>query len=282
MPSVRSICIVSAQRTGSNMLASMFPEDQFIDLGEVFNEQKFRGKLFDHLPSGKDSLRALRYDDPAAFLDQVLTRPDYFDGRIPVWNYQYQNIFRTGPESWKAPLLSAVRGRSDIGIIHLTRQDLVARYVSLVRADATRHYSFKGSQSKLAAVHIDPKACGRDIRRTKRMQLEVQALFSGPLFCNVLYEDLVRSPAPIARKLTEALGTAIELEPAKTRRQSHALHEDVANFEALMRDLGVANRSHGDRLSHIPARSRAEFYLRMFALRHWQSLRARFFRIVQD
>jgi LPS sulfotransferase NodH len=271
----KSICVVSAQRTGSNMLMSMFPRARFVDAGEVFNEHKFRRKLFANIQGGPKKLSRMRYTDPERFLRRCLLRPGAHGGRIVVWNYQYQNIFRWRPEGWKVPLLRAVQAHPEIGIVHLVRDDKIARYVSEKRAQRSGTYLLRDGAPDDTRVAIDAADCRSNVRLIKRMELEVDRLLSRPRMVRVSYEELLANPGTVAERMAEAFALPIRLDPPRTVRQGRPLRETVENYDDLRRSLKLVETADGTRTPNLAPRPWLDFQTRLLAARIVKRLRAR-------
>ncbi len=227
-----SICVLAAQRTGTNLLMSQFPSTPFDDLGEVFHPHQLRESAFQAAGMDLNLVRSLRDEDPGRFLDCVAAVGRH-SGRHALWKIQYPQVFRPLEQSRRRA--AALRERPEISIIHLVRSDLIARYVSLKVAEASGQYLLTPSKPRIDAwpIVIDVEECLANLRRTRRLMRRAERTFARPRFVRVGYEDLVDDPDAVATSLTAGLGIPVALVAPKTLKQGRPLTESVANYDEL-------------------------------------------------
>lgn len=220
------------------MLLSMFPPDAFVNLNEVFNKNHFRDQDFTGFPVDPEIPRELRRNDPARFIDEYLLDSAGFGGRTPIWKVQYQNLDQEG-DSWKTWLPDAIAARPDICVIHLVREDLVARFVSMRTARTSRQFVLREQETPVVPepIEVDPKKCLINLNRVMEQTQWVDQRFARSRFVRVTYEQLVDDPSSIEARMAERFEMDIDLLPPTTLKQGRPLAEAVRNIEELRAGL---------------------------------------------
>jgi len=228
-----SICVLAAQRTGTNLLMSQFPSAAFKDLGEVFHSRQLREGAFQAAGLDIDTVRALRDEDPGRFLDDCVAAVGQRTDRHVLWKVQYPHVFR--PLEAQRRRASALRERPGIPIIHLVRKDLVARYVSVKVAEVSGQYLLTPSKPRIdvGPIVVDVDECLANLRRTRLLMRRAERAFARPRLVRVTYEDLVARPADVSATLTTALGISVSLAAPATVKQGRPLTESVFNYDEL-------------------------------------------------
>jgi|GEM_PF-6477645 len=236
-PPPQVICVLAAQRTGSNLLIGMFPPDRFDYLGEVFNRGHLREKPFRDAGLDVDRVDELRFSDPARFFDESVEAVARSTDRRLLCKVQYANVL---DDQGEPTAVSAALSRSpELPIIHLVRENLVERYVSQQVARATGQYLVTDPASRIepGPIVVDPRHCLGALRYTRNRMRQVQRRFARDRFVRVSYEELVADPRQVADRIAGALGIPLTFDGPTTVKQGRPLPESVQNFAELQAAL---------------------------------------------
>ena len=236
-PPPQVICVLAAQRTGSNLLVSMFPPDRFAYLGEVFNRRHLEEQAFRDAGLDVDRVHELRFTDPARFFDESVSAVARSTGRHLLCKVQYTNVF--DDQGAPTAVAEALCRPPDMPVIHLVRENLVERYVSLRVAEITGQYRLLDPSSRIepGPLVVDPEHCLGSMRHTRRRMRRAQKHFARERYLRVSYEELVAGPNAVAERISATFGIPVTFKPPATHKQGLPLEERVQNFAELQAAL---------------------------------------------
>ena len=88
------------------------------------------------------------------------------------------------------PVLYNLIKTNKLQVIYLTRWDMLASVLSLIKARETRNYHVKSFQQKIAKYSFDPKKVAGQYLQTLGMERSFKIHFQKTQFLEVYYEDL--------------------------------------------------------------------------------------------
>ena len=240
----RSICVVSAQRTGSNHLMSRFCEQEYENLGEAFrrpgrvdpatvvdNSGRGRSSPLAGLP---EEIGSLRFTAPGEFLDRaVVGRGEY--EKHTLWKVQYQNVFSEDGASWRTLLIDYLRRRQEICVVLLTRDNLVERFVSQQVARETGHWAVLPDEAAGPGdpIRIRPRHLLANIERIESQADQARRLFERDRMVEVSYEEFVAKPEQVRADLERGLDMPIRFQESRFAKQGRPLRETVQNYDEI-------------------------------------------------
>lgn len=231
---VSKFIITCAPRTGSTMLRMMLnSHPDILCHGEVIslNGLPNLGKKYqEEIAQSSEDLARIRDEDPVNFLYNY------------VWNQQnckaigaklkYRQLEEQFQEVFKAILKD-----SSVLIIHLTRKNLLKRYVSNRLAGSNKTPTVitdRSNHGTPGKIFIDPQRCMEDISSFQAAETRFREYFQRHQTCEAVYEDLV---IPGSHKLVELqnfLGVnPITLKPKTIKINSNSLEDNIENYEEL-------------------------------------------------
>jgi LPS sulfotransferase NodH len=263
----RPFVILCNIRTGSTMLTSFLDDHEAVLMFfELFHLAP------DHVPFDVPGFGHKRTDaavvhrrntDPVRFLrEDVFTRYPrsieavgfkllYTQGRSkPMWWEQppYERWWTHVDEQvdWKkaeSDLWDFLQRRTDIAIIHLTRENLLAQQVSGALAQKSGRWGVGATggiapPSENPTVTLNPQHCKEDFEAARRLQREAEERFSSHSVLSITYEDLVERRESTLRRVQDHIGVPIHSLATQTRKQQkRPLREVVENYDALRSEL---------------------------------------------
>jgi LPS sulfotransferase NodH len=234
-PKYAPFVIVCTARTGSEFFKSLLNDHKnMIAWGALFAPAS-RNRIrwgFAAQPQ-RASLRRLILDDPVGFLEREIWT-SYPSAIRAVGFKLFYGHARSG--EWRS-VWSYLQRRTDTRILHLRRQNLLARQVSLELAQASRIWRSKGrDRVPRSMVNLDFDACLREFRRVEEGAAEIDAMFPSERVINVVYENLAVDQAAEMQRVFDFLGVENRGVRASTRRQSGGMLKDqIGNFHELER-----------------------------------------------
>ncbi|MBK8978309.1 MAG: sulfotransferase [Planctomycetes bacterium] len=238
--------ILAAERTGSNLLAGLLDSHPAIVLGgEFFNPtlSEQRRVPWPLVPeAARAELAARRDADPIGFLEQVFEQGRAKGYRAVGFKLMYNHADR----------LPAVRdfllSLPELRVVHLTRRNLVERFLSKRRAEVTGRWQKpvddKGASSavekpKLPRIELEFDALVADLLKVERWQATYRSMFAGHPLLEVCYEDLADDPAGRAAPVVGFLGldTGVELAVRYQKTGTDSLRDAIANYDELKASL---------------------------------------------
>ena len=242
--SYRSICVVSAQRTGSNHLMSRFSEQSYENLGEAFRKARRpdpavpvdpgTGERRSALARLPEEIESLRFTAPGEFLDRaVVGREEYH--KHTLWKVQYQNLFSEDGAPWRTLLIDHLRRRQEICMVLLTRENLVERFVSQQVARETGQWAAlpDDEAASVAPIRIRPRHLLANIERVQSQAARARRLFDRERMVEVVYEEFVAQPEQIRADLERGLDMPIRFQESRFVKQGRPLHETVSNYSEI-------------------------------------------------
>ena len=226
-------------RTGSSMLTSLLQSHPDVCChGEVFGWRVFEGfKGIDYKgpisthrkPPIVDKLVQLRLSDPVSFLrDYVLFAGEY---KAVGLKFKYEELsieHYTAVRHW-------IRDTHDIRIVHLTRENLLKRYVSQVYATKiTNVFNTWQEMPPPPPITLSPEECEREFAHTERRQERYTKLLAKHDVLNLTYEELIADQEVKLAQIQTFLG----LEPTELRTGMKKLNPDsltdlLENYDEL-------------------------------------------------
>jgi len=150
-------------------------------------------------------------------------------------------------------ILQAILDDPEILIIHLTRKNLLKRYVSnrLVIAQKTptviTNRAAKASEKFEIQVKtiIDPEKCIDNMKETRASEKRFKSYFQGHHVFDMVYETFINQENQSMMKLQSVLGVdPMPLEPKTVKINSDNLEDLVENFDELTNTLQDTIFSH--------------------------------------
>jgi LPS sulfotransferase NodH len=244
---VQPFVVVCRQRTGSNMLRyALETHPQVVHYGELFHERRTEitgahGRFL-YQPQ---ALLAWRRSDARSFLNEVV----YRDSMRPVQAVGFKLFYHHGREAGPGDPWPALRERPDLKIIHLTRRNPLASFVSNERIQRHEPYvqmrgapvdAARSARSERLVIDIAKFAAylaryEHDIRRMQQ-ELPDHALLE------LSYEELAASPG-------EALGGVLDFLGVERRElQLQTIRQGPGELASRIANLAdVANALRGTR-----------------------------------
>ena len=246
--------IACAARTGSTMLVRLLRcHPQLISHGEVWGGDAMVG-MDGHLavaceqrPGFQQALEQQRFEHP-----QRVLYKHFFDARGAQacgFKLKYDELVQP---RWHE-VRRLVEADTDIGIVFLHRDDLLARYLShqvVLRQTGVTNVPSGGELPRIEPFEVDIEDCIADIVETRRRQREFDAAFATHRCLHLHYEDLSADPQGQCNRVFQFLG----LPPAPVRVATEKLVRDpperlVLNHAALiaaLRDAGLDAAVRGE------------------------------------
>lgn len=230
--------IACPPRCGSTMLVTLLrSHPQILSYGEVFGNRVING-LTGHYetlvakdPSAIDRLLEIRTQAPVHFLYKYVL--DARGRDVVGFKFKYDEMLL---EEY-ADLVEAVRRDTDIKVIFLWRENLLARHLShAVVGKVTGVTMLKTTDQDLhiPPIHIDVGGLLADIERQRQRRARFERLFSAHRSLNLSYEALLSNPAMEHKRLTEFLGLSEHPLSAGTKKNIRLpLREAIANFDEI-------------------------------------------------
>lgn len=225
--------ILSNSRSGSNLLVSLLSSHGQVQCeGEVLNDFQAERIIWrDRRPTDPTDL-ALRESDPIRFLETKVFAPESDDVRSCGFKIFYQHGQR---EAWQC-VWPYLQGMPDLRVIHLVREDQLARVLSNHVAQETKRWFIRDAAEAHhdLRVTLDVEACRAEFERGAQWHQRRAALFAAHDVLPLTYEQLADDMPDQCDRILRYLG--VELRPLSTPlvkqlRQSPA--ETIANYDEL-------------------------------------------------
>ncbi|MCT7989013.1 methyltransferase domain-containing protein [Laspinema olomoucense] len=231
----RQFIIICPARTGSTMLVhSLNSHPEIICHGEVMapdNRPDLIGLNFEIESPLRDKLTQLREQDPVSFLYDFVLHPSSF--RAVGFKFKYEEL---SLPSYQA-VLDSIMFRKDVLIIHLTRKNLLKRYVSqLMATQFTNIFWISNSSEKPdpARIRLDPKDCLNEFKLIAQRQEKFRDYLKAHQLLEVNYEDLVTETDLTLQTIQDFLGVSQQKLIVRTKKVlSENLVDLLENFYEL-------------------------------------------------
>jgi hypothetical protein len=227
--------IICPARTGSTMLMhSLNSHPEIICHGEVMapeNRADLVGLNF-HIESPlRDKLTQLREQDPISFLDNFVLHPGSY-GAVGL-KFKYEEL---SLPSYKA-VLDYLISRKDILIIHLTRKNLLKRYLSQAIATQVTNIFWISNQNERpdnVRIRLDAQECLNEFKFMEERQQRFRGYFQEHRMVELTYEDLLTEYESAMEKIQNFLGVKLQklIIPGE-KILSDNLEDIIENFSEL-------------------------------------------------
>ncbi|MCU0525786.1 MAG: sulfotransferase [Elainella sp. Prado103] len=231
--------ITCAARTGSTLLTSYLQSHpDILCHGEIYAPSHVNDLL------GRYSIR----NRPGTGLDQALlhyrnTHPYHFLYKI-AWDTQGRKVagFKLKHDELVQPRMARVRHivqeDQDIKIIHLRRQNSLARYLSWYVVNHVTGVTMRLEGQEIPVVkpvRLQPLECLANFEETDRQYSFFQKLFTGHPIYEVSYEELVSQRSQtILAEIQAFLGISQQVMTTRMLKlSSDNLNEAIENFDEL-------------------------------------------------
>lgn len=227
--------ITGPARTGSTMLTLCLQKhpSTFVH-GEVFSPDGpvhlDRRREASNLASDADVVTQ-RNRDPIAFLHDVVL--DAGDRRAVGFKFKHEELLM---RRWRK-VRQAIVEDSDVRVVHLTRENLLERFLSAyVAVNVTHVYNVWEAEKRppSTSLRLPRRACKKNFDVTLRRQDEFRDLFSEHATLEVTYEQLVADRAATLALVEEFLGIEVcDLDPVTQKLNNRSMRDVIENYAEL-------------------------------------------------
>lgn len=223
--------IIGRSRVGSNLLRGLLnAHPGIVAFGEIFRDTSVTD--WDHTARFQSAaMRACLGSDPVKFIDR------HVFGLYPrsVGAAGFKLFYYHARSGQEAAIWPYLRGRADVKIIHLKRQNLLHTHLSRKLAALTdRWVNTSGEPEIVPAVRLDYEECVEDFSQTRAWEEALDAEFGGPRTIQVTYEDLAKDHEAEARRLRTFLSVPwYPVVPATYRQARKPLSSAIVNYPEL-------------------------------------------------
>jgi LPS sulfotransferase NodH len=232
-PDYERFIILGQERTGSNLLLlllSSHPNAR--TFGEVFNpSEDVRRRSIG--PARPPDLA----ENPAEYLANCIYRayPEHI--RAVGFKLFYSHARN---KEWKAAW--AYLRRTGVRVIHITRRNLLDRYLSLQLALSSEEWiALDGNESTYyEPIPLNAKACLRDFQRSVSLQQRMDQFFVHNPKLTVIYEDLCNDMTGECQRVQAFLGLEpMTLSSTLKKQRTQSKREIIANFDDLKETIAA-------------------------------------------
>jgi LPS sulfotransferase NodH len=213
--------VLGAERTGSNLLVDMLStHPHIVSAGELFNTRMMAEDRIDtQLPPGLDpiAMLELRKRDPAACLERVLAAGNANGATAAGFKLLYLHALACNP------VVDHLLALPDLRIVHLAREDRLARWVSQVRAELADTWWIAADPSaaprRTGAIDLDATATLWNFEWQELLEERLRATFAGHSRFDLSYEQLSGDLQGQAGRVLDYLGVEpqpLEVNSAKS------------------------------------------------------------------
>jgi LPS sulfotransferase NodH len=228
--------IVAAERTGTNLLIGLLNDyEGFFAGAELFNPVNISKDIVPWRGVDESDLPALleqRRSDPVGFWNALCERSESRGHRAVGFKLLYGHALS------QKELLERLQSDRAIRIIHVTRRNLLRRFVSERQALASGKWAqgVSSESAPPAAVEIGLNDLASSFATVSEREQTFERIFAGHPVLHVVYEDLARRPGRVAERAARFLGLSdARVEPSVKYKKTGA--EDIADalldFDAL-------------------------------------------------
>ena len=226
--------ITCPARTGSSMLVGYLQSHPDIcSHAEVFapGHVEFYGIHAKLKPPLLDLFYELRASDPIAYLNNYV----FYAGKRKAVGFKFKYEELSLPQF--KHLAEHIRNDLSIKIIHLTRDDLLERYVSQYIAVHVNNFFNTQKEDHLLApvtIRLRPKECQKEFDFTSQRQKQYRAFFSRHVVLEISYEDLVQRSQQTLAIIQDFLGVEQrELKTGQLKLQRNPMSKVLENYDEL-------------------------------------------------
>jgi LPS sulfotransferase NodH len=228
--------VAGAERTGSNLLVEMLSSHRRVQAcGELFNtEQIEQGKLDCELPTGvdRDEILSLRLRSPAA-CHQRLHEAAAAHG---VAACGFKLLYYHGLAENR--IVEHLRALTDLRIVHLVREDAVARWISQMRAMRSGSWwsaEASGQKPRAEAIELQPAETLLGLEFNQQMVERFRATFRTTPILELSYEKLTADFESSVHRVQLFLGLPAErLTGLSQKTGERDPRRSVSNWPALV------------------------------------------------
>ena len=229
--------VVASARTGTNLLLGMLrTHPDCLCGGEVFNfaeiEKGRLGNWRNLTAEDMPNLLAKRLADPLGLLNDLYAR-GFASGAAAV-GFKLMYV-----QALKQPaVLDALIADETVKVIHVTRRNLLRRFVSEAQARASDRWNVgdKAEMPEMPKLDLSFRALAESILLGQEREAHFDQIFARHETMHVIYEDLAARPSHVAQRVTDFLGLApFETPPHPGFRKTGA--DDLANVVLNHADL---------------------------------------------
>lgn len=223
--------IIAEQRTGSSMLRVVLGEHPNI---LTFDELLLPKRITFNKPGYDNYSKALliyRNLFPRKFIENIV---------FPNYSSEIQAVgFKVFPihlrNRFLAPLGDWLDEHKEIKVIHLTRENYLASYASLVLALETGKFGIKDAAERPnVCVELSYEDCLRTFNARRRDDINVAKRFRHHSFYKLTYEQLTTNFEEQIRHIQAFLGVASQpLEMSGIKKEIRPLREVIQNYDEL-------------------------------------------------
>lgn len=251
----RCFVVIAASRTGSTLLAGVLQQHPDVRChGEILDARETYGYREHDLPVSArrtaPARRAVRLRGSLAFYQRAMFETDH---RRVGAKILYQQLFGVV----NAQVVAWLTENESIDVVHLTRRDGLARFVSVARHDRVRRTSaahrrvsglggragrivarpiaLREKRIAAATIRIDVDEALEDIENQRLSGERAEAMFAGHRVHRLVYEDLVADPDGELGRLADFLGVAPQ-QMSLPAPPSTRLADQVSNWDELEAD----------------------------------------------
>ena len=233
--------ITCAPRTGSTMLRMMLnSHPDIICHGEVISTQgkpNLGKKYQKKIDKTSDELAVIRDQDPVFFLNEYVLNQNQGNCEAVGVKIKYRQL----EEEFKT-MFREIANNKTISILHLTRKNLLKRYISnkLAGAKKTSTVIMKDSTVKKEQpkIVINIQDCLANIASVKETEIRFREHFKNHKLVEIVYEDIVAEQNNPMNKLQTFLGVnPIDLKFNTVKINSDNLVDIVENYQELVMEI---------------------------------------------
>ena len=225
--------VLGHQRSGSSLVINTLrTHPAIVAFGEVLYSE---GTHFNVEGYDNNSVNSLRFrnENPIEFLDGFVFcgyRDDIEAVGFKAFPDQMDNFRCRCVWTW-------LERNTDLKIIRLARQDLLATYASMLIAYRDNRFSIKDeSERSETTIYIDPHKCMTEFKQRENYNKTAKESVEHHDVMDITYEELALHPSLYLKNIQKFIGVKIhDLEIATVRQEKRALSEVIENYEELRR-----------------------------------------------
>ncbi|MCU0866941.1 MAG: sulfotransferase [Planctomycetes bacterium] len=229
--------VLGAERTGSNLLSDMLlTHPGVLSAGELFNPDMIdKGQLDIQMPAGikAEEIQALRRADPAACHALLLRVAKQKGCKAAGFKLLYYHAMAENR------IVDRLVSLPNLRVIHLRREDRLARWVSHERARRSDSWWVAADGSsperpKVGAVELSPHLTLWDFEWQQQLEQRARATFADSRWLELSYEQLAADLHGVADLVQDFLGIERRrLEVVSVKQGERDARSLVQNYEAL-------------------------------------------------
>ena len=229
--------ILGKGRSGSNLLrSSLDSHSQIFTFGELFRYPQSIGWGYSDYNKYLCSQRLieLMHKEPGKFLEKEVFRS--FPTKISAVGFKlfYQHAKGDSREA----VWDFLKNQRELKIIHLQRENLLKRLLSMKKAFITnkwsKHRNSRDRDEQDIEISLTYEECLTEFVLIQDYRLKYDDFFKGHPKIDVLYEKLADDYESEMRRIQKFLGVNHEsLKPSTYKQSSHPLSKSISNYYEL-------------------------------------------------